>query len=45
MVYKKLYYFRNPKRFNNGLNGIFCKIIDSHICVVFKKSVIIFVNE
>jgi len=45
MVYKKLHYFRNQKKFNNGLNGIFLEIRDSHICVVFKKAVIIFVNE
>jgi hypothetical protein len=44
MVYKKLYYSRNQKRFNNGLNGIFGEIRQPFLRV-FKKSVIILVNE
>jgi len=39
MVYKKNYYFRNQKRFNNGLNGIFWEIRQPYLRV-FKKSVI-----
>ena len=45
MVYKKLYYFRNQKRFNNGLNGIFLGNKSEPYLRVLKKSVIIFVNE
>jgi len=37
MVCKKLYYFRNQKRFNNGLNGIFWEIRQSHICVFSRN--------
>ena len=44
MVYKKLYYSRNQKRFNNGLNGIFWEIRQPFLRV-FKKSVITLVNE
>jgi len=45
---QKLYYSRNQKRFNNGLNGFFFVgggNKTEQFLHVFKKSVIILVNE
>jgi len=42
---KKLHYSRNQKRFNNGLNGNFLGNKTQPFLRVFKKSVIILVNE
>jgi hypothetical protein len=44
VVYKKLYYAWNQKRWNNGLNGTFGEIRQTSLRV-FKKAVISLVNE
>jgi hypothetical protein len=35
--YKKIYYSKNQKSFNNGLNGIFWEIRQSHFCVCSRN--------